>query len=50
MQVFKEEYPGYEHMFFLRYLYANFKKKFGGGTFFRDLMMVAAKETYYTAP
>jgi hypothetical protein len=30
-------------------LYANFKKKFGGGTLIRDLMMGAAKATYIQA-
>ncbi|CAK8568593.1 unnamed protein product [Lathyrus sativus] len=39
--VFEEEYPGFEHRLCLRHLYANFKKKFGGGTLFRDLMLVA---------
>ncbi|KAI5407885.1 hypothetical protein KIW84_053938 [Lathyrus oleraceus] len=48
-QVFKEEYPDFEHIFCLRHLYANFKKKFGGGTLFRDLMMAAAKATYFEA-
>lgn len=37
---------GYEHRFCLRHLYANFKKKFGGGVVIRDLMMGAAKATY----
>ncbi|KEH16587.1 hypothetical protein MTR_0140s0100 [Medicago truncatula] len=32
-----------EHRLCLRHLYANFKKKFGGGTLIRDLMMGAAK-------
>ncbi|XP_045827941.1 uncharacterized protein LOC123919931 isoform X2 [Trifolium pratense] len=36
-----------EHRLCLRHLYANFKKKFGGGTHIRDLMMGAAKATYY---
>lgn len=45
--VFEEEYPEFEHMFCLRHLYANFKKKFEGGTLFRDIIMVAAKETFY---
>ncbi|XP_058742407.1 uncharacterized protein LOC131614886 [Vicia villosa] len=49
VQVFEEEYPSYEHRFCLRHLYANFKKKFGGGTLFRDLMMAAAKATYFEA-
>ena len=31
----------------LEHLYANFKKKFGGGTLIRDLMMGAAKATYF---
>jgi hypothetical protein len=37
-----------EHRLCLRHLYANFKK-FGGGTLIRDLMMGAAKATYYQA-
>ncbi|XP_058746137.1 uncharacterized protein LOC131619011 [Vicia villosa] len=49
VQVFEEEYPSYEHKFCLRHLYANFKKRFGGGTLFRDLMMAAAKATYFEA-
>ncbi|XP_058756260.1 uncharacterized protein LOC131629496 [Vicia villosa] len=49
VQVFEEEYPAYEHRFCLRHLYANFKKKFGGGTLYRDLMMAAAKATYFEA-
>lgn len=48
-QVFEEEYPGFEHIFCLRHLYANFKKMFGGVTLFRDLMMVATKTTYFEA-
>lgn len=47
VQVFEEKYPGFEHIFCIRHLYDNFKKKFGGGTLFRDLMMVAAKATYF---
>jgi hypothetical protein len=35
-----------EHRLRLRHLYANFKKKFGGGALIRDLMMGAAKTTY----
>jgi hypothetical protein len=38
-----------EHRLCLRHLYANFKKKFGGGTLIRDLMMGAAKATYIQA-
>jgi len=38
---------GVEHCFCLRHLYSNFKKKFGGGVVIRDLMMGAAKATYY---
>ncbi|XP_058783323.1 uncharacterized protein LOC131658000 [Vicia villosa] len=49
VQVFEEEYPSYEHRLCLRHLYTNFKKKFGGGTLFRDLMMAAAKATYFEA-
>lgn len=49
VKVFEEEYSTLEHRFFLRNLYANFKNKFGGGTLFRDLMMVATKEAYFEA-
>jgi hypothetical protein len=38
-----------EHRCCLRHLYANFKKKFGGGAQIRDLMMGAAKATYIQA-
>jgi hypothetical protein len=38
-----------EHRLCLRHLYANYKKKFGGGTRIRDLMMGAAKATYFQA-
>ncbi|GAU09980.1 hypothetical protein TSUD_391720 [Trifolium subterraneum] len=38
-----------QQRFCLRHLYANFKKKFGGGTLMRDLMMGAAKATYAQA-
>lgn len=38
---------GVEHRFCLRHLYANFKKKFGGGVVIRNLMMAAAKATYH---
>lgn len=47
VQVFEEEYPGFEHRFCLRHLYSNFKEKFGGGTLFRYLMMDEVKETYF---
>ncbi|XP_058764112.1 uncharacterized protein LOC131637534 [Vicia villosa] len=47
VNVFKEDYPEFEHRFCLRHLYANFKKKFGGGTLYRDLIMAAAKATYF---
>lgn len=40
---------GVEHRLCLRHLYANFKKKFGGGVLIRDLMMGAAKATYFEA-
>lgn len=38
-----------EHIFCVRHLYANFKKKFSGGAVIRDLMMGAAKATYERA-
>ncbi|KAK7313889.1 hypothetical protein VNO77_39093 [Canavalia gladiata] len=47
--VFEEMVQGVEHRFCLRHLYNNFKKKFGGGTMIRDLMMGAAKCTYIEA-
>jgi len=47
MSVFEEMFESIEHRVCLRDLYANFKKKFGGGTLIRDLMMGAAKTTYY---
>lgn len=47
MSVFEEMFESIEHRVCLRHLYANFKKKFGGGTLIRDLMMGAAKATYY---
>lgn len=46
---FEEILEGVEHRFCLRHLYSNFKKKFGGGTLLRDLMMGAAKATYVEA-
>lgn len=46
MSVFDEWSDRIEHRYCLRHLYANFKKKFGGGTLIRDLMMGAAKATY----
>ncbi|XP_057425855.1 uncharacterized protein LOC130719239 [Lotus japonicus] len=36
---------GFEHRFF-GHLYANFKKRFGGGVVIRNLMMAAGKATY----
>jgi len=47
MSVFDELLEVVERRLCLRYLYANFKKKFGGGAAIRDLMMRAAKATYY---
>jgi len=47
MTVFDEILNGVEHRFCLRHLYSNFKKKFGGGVVIRDLMIGAAKATYY---
>ncbi|XP_024636474.1 uncharacterized protein [Medicago truncatula] len=48
MSVFDEWSDRIEHRY-LRHLYANFKKFFGGGTLIRDLMMSAAKATYRQA-
>lgn len=45
--MFEEEYLVFEHRFCLRNLYVNFKKNFGGGALFRDLMMVAVKANYF---
>jgi hypothetical protein len=47
--VFEEMFERIEHRLCLRHLYANFKKKFGGGAAIRDLMMGAAKATYVQA-
>lgn len=49
VQVFEEEYSGFEHGFYLRHLYANLKKKFGGGTLYRNLMMASSKDNYFEA-
>nr|KYP63698.1 hypothetical protein KK1_018277 [Cajanus cajan] len=46
---FEDMLDGVEHRFCLRHLYCNFKKKFGGGTLLRDLMMGAAKATFVEA-
>jgi hypothetical protein len=46
VSVFDEMFDTVEHRLCLRHLYANFKKKFGGGSLIRDLMMGAAKATY----
>ncbi|XP_057452889.1 uncharacterized protein LOC130744744 [Lotus japonicus] len=45
LQVFAEDLPGVEHRFCVRHLYANFKKRFGGGTKIKDLLMWASKAT-----
>ncbi|XP_058761902.1 uncharacterized protein LOC131657970 [Vicia villosa] len=47
--VFEEMFEQIEHRICLRHLYANFKKKFGGGAAIRDLLMGAAKATYFQA-
>ncbi|XP_052733631.1 uncharacterized protein LOC128196507 [Vigna angularis] len=47
MVVFGEILNGVEHRLCLRHLYNNYKKKFGGGLLIRDLMMGAAKATYF---
>ncbi|XP_058765869.1 uncharacterized protein LOC131639388 [Vicia villosa] len=49
VSVFEAMFERIEHRLCLRHLYANFKKKFGGGTLIRDLMMGATKATYYHA-
>jgi hypothetical protein len=45
VSVFDEMFDSIDHRLCLRHLYANFKKKFGGGSQIRDLMMGAAKAT-----
>ncbi|KAI5442352.1 hypothetical protein KIW84_011430 [Lathyrus oleraceus] len=45
--VFEEMFERIEHRLYPRHLYANFKKRFRGGTLIRDLMMGDAKEIYY---
>nr|KYP71449.1 hypothetical protein KK1_010708 [Cajanus cajan] len=47
--VFEELIERTEHRYCLRHLYCNFKKKFGGGTLIRDIMMAAAKARYVEA-
>jgi len=47
MTIFDEILNGVEHRFCLRHQYSNFEKKFGGGVVIRDLMMRAAKATFY---
>lgn len=47
--VFEEIFERIEHGLCLKHLYAKFKKRFGGGTAIRDLMMGAAKATYIQA-
>ncbi|XP_058773980.1 uncharacterized protein LOC131648214 [Vicia villosa] len=47
--VFEEMFESIEHRICLRHMYANFKKKFGGDSAIRDLMMGAAKATYLPA-
>ncbi|XP_058756954.1 uncharacterized protein LOC131630180 [Vicia villosa] len=49
VSVFEEMFEQIEHRVCLRHLYANFKKKFGGGAAIRDLLMGAAKATYFQA-
>jgi hypothetical protein len=49
MSVFEEMFDSIEHRLCLKHLYANFKKKFDGGTLIRDLMMGATKATYFQA-
>lgn len=45
--MFEEMFERIKHRLCLRHLYANFKKKFGGVTLIKDLMMGADKATYY---
>ncbi|XP_058759549.1 uncharacterized protein LOC131632841 [Vicia villosa] len=47
--IFEEMIDMIEHRLCLRHLYANYKKKFGGGSLVWDLMMGADKATYYIA-
>ena len=46
VQVFEEMIPRVEHIFYLKYLYVNCKKAYGGGTLLRDLILSIAKATY----
>ncbi|CAI8605785.1 unnamed protein product [Vicia faba] len=46
---FEEMHQQVEYRVCLRHLYANFKKKFGGGVAIRDLLLGAAKATYFQA-
>jgi len=48
MTVFDGNFNGVEHHFYLRHLYNNFKKKFGGGVVIKYLIMGATKATFYT--
>lgn len=47
VQVLEEQYPDTIHKFYLRHLYVNFKKNFGGGTLLRDSMIGATKASNY---
>lgn len=49
MSAFGEMFEQIEHRICLRHFYANFKKKFGGGTTIRDLLMAAVKATDFQA-
>ncbi|XP_016165019.1 uncharacterized protein LOC107607601 [Arachis ipaensis] len=46
MQVFQEMMLALEHRLYLRHLYANCKRAYGGGTILRDLILSIAKATY----
>lgn len=45
----QEMMPGCERRIYVKHLQQNFKKKFGGGTMMKDLMMGASKATYEVA-
>ena len=49
VSVFEKMFEQIEHRICLRHLYANFKKKFGGGAAIRDLLVEAVKATYFQA-
>lgn len=49
MSVFEDMFQQIKHRICLTHLYANFKKKFGGGVLVRYLLMGTTKATYFQA-